>query len=314
MDIKLLKSFLTVARLENITQAAEELNFSQPSITFQIQTLEETLGVLLFERVGKKLHITEAGREFIIHAEQIIDYWEQTINELSYYKNKYTNLRIGVSTHIINDLLPHVIHTYQNCVPNGSISIQFYMNTKETINALLNNKFNVGLIHDEVKSERLLQYKIMSDELIWVGSKELISSNNNIQNIWAYPFIGFAPGTVFRDKFDTLLKKANIRSSIEYSDALALKQAILGGLGISFLPKTLINQNLLNGTLVQLFEAPKLELDIYVVFKNSVFSTSTYRLLNIVSDIPGASPDLKNFLCSYKERGSFHLADVRATD
>ena len=61
MDIQLLKTFCMVARLGNITQAAEQLNFTQPAVSAQIRTLEEHFGVPLFERIGKKLYITEAG-------------------------------------------------------------------------------------------------------------------------------------------------------------------------------------------------------------------------------------------------------------
>lgn len=53
MELRLLETFLLVAKMENITQAAEKLNFSQPTVTTQIRTLEEQFGVLLFERVEK---------------------------------------------------------------------------------------------------------------------------------------------------------------------------------------------------------------------------------------------------------------------
>ena len=56
MDIQLFRTFLLVAKLNNITQAAEQLNFTQPTVTAQIQTLEEHFGAALFERIGKKLY------------------------------------------------------------------------------------------------------------------------------------------------------------------------------------------------------------------------------------------------------------------
>jgi DNA-binding transcriptional LysR family regulator len=65
MDIRLLQTFLLVSKIGNVTQAAEQLNFSQPTVTAQIRTLEEHFEVLLFERVGKKLYITEAGCHWI---------------------------------------------------------------------------------------------------------------------------------------------------------------------------------------------------------------------------------------------------------
>jgi len=64
MDIRLLKTFCVVAKLENITHAAEMLNFTQPTVSAQIRTLEEHFGVQLFERIGKKLYITNANKGY----------------------------------------------------------------------------------------------------------------------------------------------------------------------------------------------------------------------------------------------------------
>lgn len=78
MDIQLLKTFCMVARLGNITQAAEQLNFTQPAVSAQIRTLEEHFGVPLFERIGKKLYITEAGRYLVEPAEKMLSLYSET--------------------------------------------------------------------------------------------------------------------------------------------------------------------------------------------------------------------------------------------
>lgn len=77
MDIQLFRTFLSVAKLSNITKAAEQLNFTQPAITAQIRMLEEHYGITLFERIGKKLYITEAGRELTTQAQMLLtDFYE----------------------------------------------------------------------------------------------------------------------------------------------------------------------------------------------------------------------------------------------
>ena len=72
MDIQLFQTFCLVAKLNNITQAAEQLNFTQPAVTAQIRMLEERYGITLFERIGKKLYITEAGRAMLSNAETLL--------------------------------------------------------------------------------------------------------------------------------------------------------------------------------------------------------------------------------------------------
>lgn len=71
MDLRVLRNFLKIAELENITQASRELNVAQPHLTRQIKTLEEELGVELFIRDKKRLHITEEGKFLKQQAEQI---------------------------------------------------------------------------------------------------------------------------------------------------------------------------------------------------------------------------------------------------
>ena len=88
MDIQLFQTFLIVAKLGNMTQAAEQLNFSQPTITGQIRALEQDFGVMLFDRVGKKLFITDAGRELIDYAEKILTTYDVAQKALSAHYNE----------------------------------------------------------------------------------------------------------------------------------------------------------------------------------------------------------------------------------
>lgn len=72
MEIKLLKTFLTVAKVESFSRSAEILDYAQSSISAQIQLLEEDLGTKLFERLGRKIKLTAEGRKLLIYAEQML--------------------------------------------------------------------------------------------------------------------------------------------------------------------------------------------------------------------------------------------------
>ena len=95
MDIQLFQTFLMVAKLGNMTQAAEQLNFTQPTVTGQIRALEQDFGVMLFDRVGKKLFITDAGRELIDYAEKLLTTYDEAQKALSAHPG---NIKIGIST------------------------------------------------------------------------------------------------------------------------------------------------------------------------------------------------------------------------
>ena len=82
MEIRLLKTFLTVAGLLSFNKAAERLNYAQSSISAQIQALETQLGVRLFDRLGRRILLTEAGEQLIPYAEKIIDLADETQAEI----------------------------------------------------------------------------------------------------------------------------------------------------------------------------------------------------------------------------------------
>ncbi|MFZ5753086.1 MAG: LysR family transcriptional regulator [Bacillota bacterium] len=305
MDTRLLKTFLLVAQLQNITQAAEKLNFSQPTITAQIQNLEEIFGVLLFERQGKKLIITEAGNELYKYAEHMLAIYNEAQMALASYRKKSAALTLGVSTHIINYLLPPILKKYQSRVPDGSVCVRLFMSTKETLNGLLENQFYIGLVHDKISHEQFEQFKITTEEVIWAGHHDLLAKHKFSNCISDYPFINYTTDTVFRSKFNNLFKEVGCNSTIEYSDTQAVKQAVLNGLGISILPFSLIKEEIADGTLVQITNTPPLFLDIYVLFKrNAVFSPSIYKFLEILSELPTADSKLKAFIDSKKFKKS----------
>ena len=98
MDIQLFQTFCLVAKLNNITQAAEQLNFTQPAVTAQIRMLEERYGITLFERIGKKLYITEAGRAMLANAETLLLAYEELNDAMEQFSAFVPTIRIGVST------------------------------------------------------------------------------------------------------------------------------------------------------------------------------------------------------------------------
>jgi LysR family transcriptional regulator, repressor for citA len=81
MDIKWLRTFIICARYENFREASEELFLTQPAVTKHIKRLEENLNILLFERVGNKVVLTPAGYKFLSYARELINNYEQGMND-----------------------------------------------------------------------------------------------------------------------------------------------------------------------------------------------------------------------------------------
>lgn len=97
MDIRQLQYFMEVARLQSFTKAAESLYITQPSISKTIRNIEEELGVTLFDRSGKKVVLTDAGRIIYEQAQPIVKSFQSLSSELGDLKNlKKGHIRLGL--------------------------------------------------------------------------------------------------------------------------------------------------------------------------------------------------------------------------
>ncbi|MBR4410944.1 MAG: LysR family transcriptional regulator, partial [Firmicutes bacterium] len=106
MEFRNMKTFLRVAELQNFTKAAEELGYSQSTVTVQIQQLEQELDVLLFERIGKNIRLTEQGNAFRHQAREILHAVEQLESSMKGTQQAKGFLRIGTVDSLCSNRLP----------------------------------------------------------------------------------------------------------------------------------------------------------------------------------------------------------------
>ena len=281
MDLRLLRTFLSVAKTENITQAAEEMKFSQPAITAQIKALEEHFGVLLFERVGKKLYITEAGKGLIGYAERLLIIHREaqaTMQEHSYDKT----IKIGLGTAVAAHTLSPILQEFQKAMPNVVISIEHCFNLPITVKGILDNGFDFAMVHDEISHNRILQFNVAVQKLVWVARPCLVEKYGN--DVWQHPFIVLKQGSIYRKIYDGVLREKNIRPVLEYSDSEAIRQAALNGLGVGILPEILVRDSLNDGMLIEFTQVPKLESIFSIIFhKEKIFTKPTHALLTMLA-------------------------------
>lgn len=282
MDIKLLKTFCIVAKLENITQAAHLLNFTQPTVSSQIRTLEEHLGVQLFERIGKKLYITDAGKCLIEPAEKILKIYDETVTKINCFSEvQYT--RIGISSSYINYVLSPALLDMQTKGKAGKINVEICLNSSGVLSGVNNNKYDIGIVHDFISEKSLNTIEINSDKLVWIGHKSIIK-NEEYQRIDDYPIINFRQGCTFRILCDKFLEKRGLNSTFEYSDFDAVKNAMAEGLGITLLPQSVVDGLIKESDKYFIFEEMShLEIQLYAITRKDKFiSTTVYDLINVL--------------------------------
>ncbi len=146
MELKQLEYFMTLSQELHFTRAAEKLGITQPSLSQQIRLLEHEIGMPLFDRVGKKTMLTEAGRALLHHGYNVFHELSQAravISELQGLKRG--TLKIGALLTVVNYLLPPTVMGFHNSYPNVELSV-LGLRTGDIYNGLLQNKLDLGIV------------------------------------------------------------------------------------------------------------------------------------------------------------------------
>lgn len=113
-----LKVFLTVARMNSFTKAAEVVNFSQPAVTHQIKNLESLLKAKLFNRDRNRIELTNAGKIFLRYSEEINLLYQKAIVEIHEITNQMAgDIHLGAASLMGKYLLPRILGNFKKCIP-----------------------------------------------------------------------------------------------------------------------------------------------------------------------------------------------------
>ncbi|WP_378954167.1 LysR family transcriptional regulator [Pelosinus sp. sgz500959] len=118
MELRQIKYFCMVSKLNSFTKAAEKLHISQPSITQAIRKLEQELDVQLFDRSKKKSVLTSEGQAFVIRMEKVLHEFEQAVDELKDFRNlQKGTIKVGIPPMIVSYLFPDIFSCFKNSYP-----------------------------------------------------------------------------------------------------------------------------------------------------------------------------------------------------
>ncbi len=169
IDIRL-KVFRCVATHLSFTRASQELFVSQPAISKHIQELEREYNVRLFDRMGSKIQLTQAGQMLLEHANRILkDYQKLEFDMNTLQDNDRGELRIGASTTISQYVMPEIIAHFRRQFPDIRISL-LSGNTHEVEAALLAGRIDLGMVEGYLRQPPLKYTPFMNDELVAIVS------------------------------------------------------------------------------------------------------------------------------------------------
>ena len=227
----------------NSTKAAEVLHMTQPAVSLAIKELEQYYGVHLFDRIGRRLQITDAGRHFLQYAIHISDLFTDMETGLRDWDSKGI-LRIGASITIGSQFLPSYVKAFSQICPG--IDVRVTIEQSERLEQkLLSNELDFALIEGIAHDSNIVSESYMEDHLSvicgvdkgWIQGQTI-----SIEEFQKQRFLLREKGSGTREVFDRVTTQAGIHVTPvwEAMSTTALVNAVINGLGIAVLPHRMI--------------------------------------------------------------------------
>ncbi|MFA0815179.1 MAG: LysR family transcriptional regulator [Anaerofustis sp.] len=252
MSLHHLRVFLAVADAQSISKAAERLMVSQPSVSQVIAELEKTYSTHLFDRIGRKIYITESGSYLQRYARQITDLYDEMERGITDCEERGV-LRIGASLTVGSTVLPELISDLQAKMPalHSNVTVK---NTADIEQMLLKNELDIALVEGYVHSSELTQHAVADDEVVLVCGKghpmyqTTVASKEQIAGI---SVILREQGSGTRELFERTMSANELPWSVcwESADSDGIVAAAIHGLGVGVIAKRLVRREVEEGSL-----------------------------------------------------------------
>ncbi|ANU15866.1 LysR family transcriptional regulator [Planococcus maritimus] len=256
MEMQWLRTFADAAETLNFRKTSERLMLSQPSVTVHIRQLEAYLGIRLFDRIKNRVVLTEEGRHFKQQAEKLVEIFDATVDDIQSfaqgYRRKWT---IAISPLMAETVLPYILNSFTKAHPDLELVIR--VEESEAIEGLVESGEVAAGISALVPVKRVILHEVVyEDPLILIMPRDayddehgpVVSAEEALRK--HYIFTHHHP--VF---WEELLVKLRVQlpgiRTMTVTQAHIAKRFIQEGLGVSFLPRSMVRRELIEGRLME---------------------------------------------------------------
>lgn len=255
MEIRQLRSFRTVANLLSFNKAAVKLHYSQSNISAQIQALEEELGVQLFDRLGRRVQLTETGVQLLQYANKIMDLVEETHAEVTGGKEPRGSLSIRIPETFGTHRLPSVVKEFHSRFPK--VQLNFITCAHEG----LEKDLRKGLIDLAFLLAESIQTADLAAETVGFESVAIIAGPDHplakkrivhTRDLTGETILLSKVDCSYRKIFEQILEQEEINqyNKLEFYSVEAIKRSIMAGVGITVLPEIAVAEEVAQKRLV----------------------------------------------------------------
>jgi len=248
MDLATLNAFIAIAEMGSFSEAAERLHLTQPAVSKRIASLEQQLGVRLFDRLGREVSLTESGRALLPRAYQILNVLDDTRRALTNLNGEISGrLTLATSHHIGLHRLPPLLRAFTRAHPKVALDIQF-LDSEVAYDEVLHGRAELAVITLAPETrEPVRAVPVWNDPLDFVAAPEhplARMSSVSLGDVASHPAV-FPGGNTFthhivRRLFEAQGLTPNIVMSTNYLETIKMMVSI--GLAWSVLPRTMLDE------------------------------------------------------------------------
>lgn len=276
----------------NMTVAAKSLYMSQSAVSQTITELEKHYEIRLFERLSRKLYLTQAGEKLLGYARHMIR-MNADIEKNMKSLHETGLIRLGASVTVGATVLPKLVSAFRHANLSTHVEV-FEDNTEQIQNRLLTDKVDIGLVEGEITSSDIMSKAFMDDELVLIcGNQHRFSclSEINPHELEKENFILREHGSGTRKTFEDVMKAQELSWKVTWTcnNADTIKAAVIARLGVSVISKRAVEKEAESG---QLIIKPVVGVRFLRTFKiayhkNKYFTTQMYNFIDLsINSVP----------------------------
>lgn len=251
MELSALRIFKAVAEEGSVTLAATRLNRVQSNVSARLTQLEESLGVPLFHRSGRKLQITVEGSRLLAYADRLLQLAEEAQAAMQPDQKPSGQLRIGSMETTAAARLPQVLAAFNRKHPHVDLILDTAP-TDQLLDGVLKHRLDVALVAGPVQHAELARLPVFEEELVLItchGHPTVTSP----QEVARRNLLVFRTGCTYRRRLEAWFAEGGVAPArvSEFGTFEAIIGCVTAGMGVALMPKELLNQRKLARTIRQ---------------------------------------------------------------
>ncbi len=248
MEFHQLRYVCAIAETGSFSRAAEHCQITQPSLSQQVLKLEEELGAKLFDRLGRSVRLTEAGRAFLPHARTILDQVGTARSSVAKKKEDFTgSVSVGVIPTIAPYLIPHYTAAFARKYPDAKLRIIEDM-TPSLVESLRDLSIDIAILALPLRHKDLEIYPLRTEPLFAVLPKDHPRAGDDsiaIKDLRKESFVLLRDGHCFRDLSIATCNRGRISPTIAFESGQfsSLLGMVAAGVGVTLVPEMAVDRN-----------------------------------------------------------------------